>query len=250
MDMAGEWYTSGTFWAAAGFVAVVVFGALTIIVTYLVSTAHRELNYSIITNVPLLGRVAKAARQDLKVIYRGDHVPNPRIVTIRLAARGRKDIRSNEFDQGKPLIFDLGVPIINVVSSSAEAQEVTNAHGTTIEFGPSLIRKRRVLLFNVLVDDVVQSVTCRNPLIDIPVEEKNEFDLSKIGIVMAVAFSATYFAGLLAGIFVIFAKSGHHIAIPLAITLYIGLLVIEGATGYFAGRTMGLVSGRMKKLIQ
>lgn len=249
MNIAGSWYTSDTFWAAAGFVGVVVFGALTVVVTYLVGSTHRELTYLVVSNAPLLGRITHASR--LRVIYGNYHVPNPRIVTIRLTARGRKDICSSDFSQDKPLTFDLGRPVINVFVSDDTAQEVTTAHANTVEFGPTLIRKGQNFWFTILVDGIVRNVTCYNPLVDIEVKGRNESDERRIRFVMTAAFSSTFLAGIVPSIaLVLLLKSNQKVSAALTVTIFILLIIVEAATGYILGRITGYVAGRIKESMQ
>src|SRR5690349_8100729 len=100
-----HWYTSGTFWAAAGFFAVVLFGVLTVFITYVVGTVRRQITYRLTSNVPLLRQAQSVTRADIQVRLRGMELQNPRVVSVNLTARGRRDIRSSDFDQGKPLVL-------------------------------------------------------------------------------------------------------------------------------------------------
>ncbi len=96
-----HWYTSGTFYAAAG-VAVVLIGAITFWVMLFASSTKRRLTYSLADDPPLLARTTALAQGDLEVLYQGQRVGAPRVVSVRLESRGRRDIGSDDFDERPP----------------------------------------------------------------------------------------------------------------------------------------------------
>ncbi len=176
MVIAAHWYASGTFWAAAGFVAVVLFGALTVLVTYVVGTPRRQLTYCIISDVSLLAWAPDTAREIVQVRFRDQPVQFPRVLSVNLTARGRRDIRSSDFDQGKPLALDVGVRIVGVLAKKELPGGFT---GSTFQIGPTLIRKRQSSNFTFLVDGEGGKLTCVSPLIDVVVREQVPSEMAR-----------------------------------------------------------------------
>jgi hypothetical protein len=107
---------------------------------------------------PLLAVPARI-RQDIELFHRdGEVLSDPHIVEVYLVSRSRSDISRDSFDGGKPLILDLGSPIIALASETVEPFA-----GPTVFVGPRLIRKREVVTFTALIDGAGATLTCRNP---------------------------------------------------------------------------------------
>jgi hypothetical protein len=109
----GHWYTSGTFYAATGVIAVVVIGAATVWATLFAGSTRRRLFYSLAEDTPLLASTTALARADLEVLYQGQRVDEARVVTVRLVSRGRRDIGSGVWvpitrSQLLALLFSVG----------------------------------------------------------------------------------------------------------------------------------------------
>jgi hypothetical protein len=192
---AAPWYTSGTVWGAAGFVAVVLFGALTTLVTFIVGTPRRQLTYSLLTDVPLLGWAPQQTRQDVQVLFRDKPLHNPRVLSVRLTARGRRDIRSSDFDQSKPLALDVGVRIVGVLGSK---NMPAPCEGTRFLVGPALIRKRQSMTYTVLADGPGAHLTCDSPLIDVVVREQVKNDRQRASKLNKVSIYSAWIGGGLA----------------------------------------------------
>lgn len=88
-------------------------------------------------------------------------------VTVILRNGSLRDIPSSQFDNGDPIVLDLGVPIISVGGAD---RRVVNARcaGETLLVGPCLIRTRERLKLHLSVDDRFRpGLHCAsNPLID------------------------------------------------------------------------------------
>lgn len=70
MSFAGAWYSSGTFWSAAGVVVALVVGVGTVAITYLTRFARQRLEYGLRMATPLLA--ADGVRIDeLELLHRG-----------------------------------------------------------------------------------------------------------------------------------------------------------------------------------
>ncbi len=169
-----HWYTSGTFYAAAGVIAVVVIGGVTVWATLFAGSIKRRLSYSLADDTPLLARTTALAQGDLEVLYQGQRLDQPRVVSIRLVSRGRRDIGSDDFDQDRPLAIDLGVPIVKRLTSEPAPeipQSAIRVEGTRLLLGPCLIRRRRVMSFAFLVDGGRPRLSHESYLLNVDVRE-------------------------------------------------------------------------------
>jgi hypothetical protein len=148
---AGQWWDSGALigWATffAGIAAIAVSALL-----YL--RGRRPEPRSEL--VQRLGVVKLLARDfgdqeagNLKIMYRDRVLSNPHLVSVFIESRSRTDIASARFDAGKPLVFNLRVPIVAPLGSpsgSAVAEDcLTLENAGLVEIAPHLIREGRVL---------------------------------------------------------------------------------------------------------
>lgn len=176
LTAAGAWYTSSTFLTIAGIVAVVVMGVLGAFVAWRVGAPRKILVYSMPSPTCLVSSESLGpSRADIQVAYQGAELADPYVATLRLDSRSRRDIRSADFDSGKPLVFDLGAEIMAVVGATpagpiAQALTIT---GGTVRLAPLLIRRGTVLRISLLTDGEPQ-LTCQSPLADVKVEEGKE----------------------------------------------------------------------------
>lgn len=97
-------------------------------------------------------------------------------VGIYVSSRGRRDIRRDAFDEGKPVELDIGVPIQRLVQTwnSRVDVRIVNARveGTCLLVGPGLINRRQDLRFTVIADEKPTRLTCKASLIDVSVREQ------------------------------------------------------------------------------
>lgn len=171
-----NWYTSGLFYAAAGLVAAVVIGAVTVWATLFVGSIKRRITYSLAEDTPLLARTSALAEGDLDVIYQGHRATSPRVVSVRVDIRGRRDISSGDFDEGRPLAISLGdgTKIVKRLGTATEPEMPESAFGvdaTRLLIGPCLIRKRQVMWFWFLVDGGRPTLGHENYLLNVDVRE-------------------------------------------------------------------------------
>ncbi|MFG2286316.1 hypothetical protein ACGFOU_09685 [Streptomyces sp. NPDC048595] len=155
MLLAEEWYASDVFWAAVGGVATLATGFAAAVITHRVGTPKRRLWYGIYRTTRLLaeetGRVP-----DLEVRHSGAVLEDPYVVEFRMVSRGRQDISSSSYDAGRPMTFDMGVPILGVLET--ENQPATSpaprmtVDTTALKIGPSLLKKRQMITYTLLVD--------------------------------------------------------------------------------------------------
>src|ERR1022692_2874095 len=177
MNAAGGWYLSGTFWAAAGVVVAVLAAVAVVWVTLTVGFPRRRLYFGLRAAAPLLAAPA-GIRSDLELRHRGTALADPRVVTVELVSRGRRDIPSEAFDSGQPLVLDVGAPIVEVLQVTSgpgilPAPRIT-PDGAALNIGPSLIGRRQEITINVLTDGGQPSLACHSALIDVQVRQRGE----------------------------------------------------------------------------
>lgn len=92
---------------------------------------------------------------DLVLMLKGEKVSDPYVVGLRVESRSRKDIRTTDFEDGKPLTFSLAAPIlsvsldtVNAVPRSLDFQVV----GNELRILPALIRRGELLRLTILTD--------------------------------------------------------------------------------------------------
>jgi uncharacterized membrane protein len=209
MDIAGAWYTSGTFWAGAGVVVAVLAAVAAVWVTLSVGFPRRRLYYGVRAAAPLL-TAPPGMRSDLKLLHGDTELTDPYVLTVELISRGRKDISNDSYNGGQPLQLDVGARIIKILQITSEpetlaAPEVAPS-GTLLRIGPSLIGKRHQITINVLTDGGQPSLTCRSPLVDVQVRQRIDdrttltWLLAVVAGMLAIAATAAIFGTSVKGL--------------------------------------------------
>ena len=143
--------------------------------TWHIPTFHRLLVYGITLDTPLLSGESRGIDpSELSLAYRDQTLRDPHVVSLVLENRSRSAIPSLDFDQGRPLLFDVGVPILALLSvegSQTDLLQRFRINGSHIEVGPSLILRRQMIRLNILTDGQ-PSLTCQSPLINVEVREQ------------------------------------------------------------------------------
>jgi len=157
-----HWYDSATFWTAAG----VAVAFVTLVVIYRVAVPARTLIYGMPVVTPLLSD----ARADIKVLHEDKPLTSPHVVELHLGLNGRSDIRSADFDEGQPLVLDVGAHIVTVIESSSSPPSLSVpravAAGTALAVGPGLISRGQRLTFTLLADGADVRLSCRSHIAD------------------------------------------------------------------------------------
>jgi hypothetical protein len=150
-------YASAIFWAIAGVIAALLVGGLTIVVTWVVGVPKQR----------LFCKMRSVEAESLSQ-YHGKLVTSPRIATLTIKARGRRDISPDAF-HGSPLPFDVAVPIVECLEVGVDPTDqpvppVTTS-GSVLELHPVKLGKCETIKVRLLVDGVpklrkpVQSLT-------------------------------------------------------------------------------------------
>jgi hypothetical protein len=183
----GPWYESGTFWSGAA--AVVGIAAIVVsLIIWRVGPAKRLLVYSMPVSVPMVSsHWPVLAGPPLQVTLEGDPVDDPHIVIMYIHNRSRRDIQSTDFDQNKPLVFNLGARILatSLEGGSLNFKDEVSFSGTEILISPTLIAgNQRVQL--AIITDGAPRLTYRSPLVGVKIREESHGGPS-IGLVLMLA---------------------------------------------------------------
>ena len=163
-----------TLWTAAGAIIAVIATAVTIILWWL-SNRRRVLLYStpVVTSL-LSAHATDMAEGDIHVMFKGQPLTDPHLVTLRVESRSRKDIANRDFNADKPLVIQLGTSFAAPVSESTKVLvDKLGIENSDISIGPCLIRKGLVVLLQFVTEGPPKTLD-KNPLIDINVRADNE----------------------------------------------------------------------------
>jgi hypothetical protein len=151
MYLADPWYSSGTFWAAAGAVAVLVTGTIATFVAFRLANPVRRLECAMLA-APLLQQSAQEMPGTLQISWNGTELNNPHILEVNLTSRGRRDIASEDFDQ--PLEFRVGAKILAVLRTASGPDSTTFRkvafEDEILNVGPALIRRHQSIKITLL----------------------------------------------------------------------------------------------------
>ncbi|MCX5328118.1 hypothetical protein [Streptomyces sp. NBC_00140] len=180
---AGPFWSSDTFWAAAGVIVGAGVGAAGVYATVRASVPKRRLMYSF--SSVSIAHVFSPEPPDLppfvwtallRSSLEGSVLGNPRLVSLRLENTGRRDISSDQFDQGEPLHVVLGTPVVGLLMAAAEPPGAFlrsgdfDGQGMTIP--PGRLGAGEAITYTFLVDGDPDSYRLTHALIDVEVKEK------------------------------------------------------------------------------
>ncbi|MFF0659261.1 hypothetical protein [Micromonospora tulbaghiae] len=113
----------------------------------------RRITIHVLTPVRLLNG-ARVGLEDVEVSRRGRILPNPHVITVLIRNTGRHAVASEQFDQGRPLTVDLQAPIEALLNpAGGQAPSGVVVDGTTVCFGPELIRRKQEIPIQVLTSE-------------------------------------------------------------------------------------------------
>lgn len=128
----------------------------------------------------------------------GKQVDKPYVAEIILHNESRRDIRSADFDQGKPLVLEFDAPVIAVsVGGNADIPlDVVVIQSTTVRIGPVLLAGGRKVRLT-LVTDGEPRINWQTPLIGVKIESstRENFSLLFAGLGIAAAGGALFSFG-------------------------------------------------------
>ncbi|CAN5488172.1 hypothetical protein BH09ACT7_BH09ACT7_02610 [soil metagenome] len=130
---------------------------------------RNELVVSVKSQPMIVDRDTKAGSA-ISLRYDDTVVADPHLITAVLECLGPKDITSADFDQGKPLSIEFGVPMIALLRS--DGLDVAEEYrATSIEVTPTLLPKGKTFILSAITDGCPQASVATH-LIDTDVLEK------------------------------------------------------------------------------
>jgi hypothetical protein len=140
---------------------------VTILATRRWGNRRAVLTYTVEVN-PLLPEADQT--RGLAVTYRDMAVPNPHLVTITLANSGSRDITSESFDAGRPLLICFTGTFYGLTASSGSPSLTMPAIGTAgenaaLEFRPKLLKRRESWTVSLIVGGAFEA-TVDSSLVD------------------------------------------------------------------------------------
>lgn len=239
---AAGWYASGMFWSAAAVVVAVIVGIVTAVSSQVTAFPKRQLFYSMPMVAPLSGH-SGAFSHDIELSQDGAMLKNPHLVELELIGRGRLDIPSDRYDKRRPISFDIGTRIVEILRcvslNSPLSPPKVSINSTAVRVGPSLIGKRQRIRVMLLTDGYPPGLKCESSLIDVKVDyryvDSDEWVMAnRIGIRL-VAFPFIY-----GGLVLVWLHAGTSAAfiywLSSSIIIYIGIFVVIGTRRIFRRR--------------
>jgi hypothetical protein len=203
MALADSWYTSGTLWTAAGPIAVLLVGAISIYVALALANTVRCLECAM-SAAPLLRESAQDMPGQLSITWDGIELRDPSILEVNLVNRGRRDIAGEDFDQ--PLEFRVGARILAILRTASgpnsTAFRTVAFEDDLLKVGPGLIRQHQSIKFTLLAsgrDPVLSSSAAAVRDVDVkvlPTEQSASRHWSARTKVAAILGGAAVTAGL------------------------------------------------------
>jgi|HubBroStandDraft_6_1064221.scaffolds.fasta_scaffold91772_3 hypothetical protein len=174
MITTGHFYSSPAFLGWVGILVAIV--TLTVIAAqFAAGSSKRALIYSLISDTALLSESAREkAGPGLRVTLGDSALDDPHVVSLRIECKGRRDIRSTDFEGGKPLMLHVGTPILKQLDREADDGTAPcisfNSGLQAISIGPGLIRKDQLISIDLLTDGQA-TLRCISPLADVAIRE-------------------------------------------------------------------------------
>jgi hypothetical protein len=160
MLLADSWYTSGTFWGAAGALAVLLTCGIATWVAFSLANPVRRL-LCVMSAAPLLHAPAQGMQGRLQITWNGTELEDPSVLDISLTNRGRRDISRDDFDQ--PLEFRVQAQILAVLATTTKPDKTTfsaiSFEDDVLKVGPGLIRRHQTIKFTLLAIGAAPTLT-------------------------------------------------------------------------------------------
>lgn len=200
VTVAGPFYASGTFWAAAAVFVALGVGIGAIWATLRANHPMRRLHYWM-GDTRLL-QPHESLNGSLEIRRNGTVLRDPRLVRVHLTNPSSRDIGSGAFDQSAPIRADIGVPILELLDvesqpTTSAAPEATVA-GTELRVGPGRIGHGESVTYLLLADGE-PTYSCQHSLIDVTVQNKPPLVAASPQAVMVVLVALALIAVLIAG---------------------------------------------------
>jgi hypothetical protein len=157
--------------------AVAAAGCLFAYLGYLWTRRKVRLRIVSLPAAPLISHPSEKVT-GVAVTVNGCMLADPHIVTLTLRSEGIRSINSAHFDQGRPIVLTLSVPIVELLSAESDgAPYRCNIKGAELHIGPDLLKCDKPLVIQLLTDgkpSLSRSMLKEYYLIDVKVSFENE----------------------------------------------------------------------------
>jgi hypothetical protein len=170
----GSWETA-TLWTPLGVIGGLALTGFLVVLTWRLLPRQQRLYYSIFETPMLSGMNWLAHTQSkIKVIIDDEEIAAPRVVTVRLVAKGTHDIPASSFDRARPLVINFGsrVAATEAGPGGLEWQKSKSVNEDAVRIAPMLIRNGSSLTFTAIVDGPVFVSIPDPPLVDVKVVQR------------------------------------------------------------------------------
>ena len=141
---------------------------------------RKIITYELLASVPFLPNVPGLEAAGLSVIHNGEKLDNAHLLQVQVVSKSARDISTKSFDQGRPLCFDVGAPVVALLEAAycpdqppLPEVEITE---TGLQIRPDIIRSRQDMRFSVLVNGPGARLTCSsNPLLNYRLREATSY---------------------------------------------------------------------------
>ncbi|MCG5436799.1 hypothetical protein [Micromonospora foliorum] len=126
--------------------------------------AKREIRIGWVKPTPLVG-TSSTERVSLLVEVNNQVLTAPHLTHVEILIAGRHDIKSSDFDQGKPLELNFGSTAA-LASVQAVTPEVFSAKGSKVLLRPALLKRGWRLSFDVITEGMPNDLKTSDHLAD------------------------------------------------------------------------------------
>jgi hypothetical protein len=147
-------------------------GAVLIWLTFRLLPRRRQLVWTV-TEFGLLDKSSPLTSDpDLAIFYDGTMMTAPRLYDVALTNRGRADIPSTSFDDGKPITLTFGGTVMLI--PAGDSHPGLETEDAQVRIPPMLIRRRQKITVRALVDDLSADVAVSDYLVDVDVRRETD----------------------------------------------------------------------------
>jgi hypothetical protein len=151
-----------------------------------------------VTEQSVVSMLSNASHQmtGVEVTRSGQKLVDPHIVSVTVNNAGRHAVTSDHFDQDRPVVIDLGVPVIEVIKScyggkSGFVDVRCSVNGTRVALGPDLLPRKSELVVQVLTSGRPKLTSVDHRLVDTAVQVvdrgRDVFVIPRVALGAAVA---------------------------------------------------------------
>lgn len=88
------------------------------------------ITYELAESIPFIPEL-DYRKAGVSVLHHGEKIADPHLLVVELVSKYRKDIPTGTFDQGRPLVIDVGTSIVTLLEIKYEPQQAPYPETTT-----------------------------------------------------------------------------------------------------------------------